>query len=69
MMDPRAEDKGKAVATRDPGTGHFYVSIAKSVARLFAFTLLAFSGISLLMWAGIILILAELLGIAEELVD
>lgn len=52
-------------ANKDPGRGHFYVSIVKSVFRIAA-------GVSLAMgsffWAGALLVIAELLGIAEEMV-
>jgi hypothetical protein len=54
------------VATKDPGKGHFYVSLAKSAIRIAA-------GISLI-WpqniilAGVFLIVAEALGVLEELV-
>lgn len=44
---------------------HLYVSIAKSVLRIAAGTVLCFG---LLVWAGALLIAAEVLGIVEELV-
>ena len=53
------------IQPRDPGRGHFYVSMVKSFVRIFA-------GIALLngslIIAGISFIAAELLGIVEELV-
>jgi hypothetical protein len=54
------------VQPRDPSRGHFYVSLVKSATRIAA-------GISLIwpqsiLLAGIFLILAEVLGIVEELV-
>lgn len=54
------------VNPKDPGRGHFYVSLFKSVTRIAA-------GISLIwaesiMLAGIFLIAAEILGILEEIV-
>ena len=45
-------------------TRHFNLSMVKSVIRIIAFSMLALTH----MWsAGILLIIAELLGIAEEL--
>ena len=53
------------IQPKDPSRGHFYVSIAKSFIRIFA-------GIALidgsLVIAGVSFIIAELLGIVEELV-
>jgi hypothetical protein len=53
------------IQPKDPSRGHFYVSIAKSFVRIFA-------GIALidgsLVIAGVSLIVAELLGIVEEIV-
>lgn len=53
------------VQPRDTSRGHFYVSIVKSFVRIFA-------GIALingsLIIAGVSFIIAELLGIVEELV-
>ena len=53
------------VQPKDTSRGHFYVSIAKSFIRIFA-------GIALidgsLVIAGVSFIIAELLGIVEELV-
>ena len=53
------------IQPKDPSRGHFYVSIVKSFVRIFA-------GIALingsLIVAGISFIVAELLGIVEELV-
>lgn len=54
------------VAPKDPSRGHFYVSLIKSAVRIAA-------GISLI-WpesiilAGVFLIVAEILGVVEELV-
>lgn len=54
-----------AVQPKDTSTGHFYVSMVKSVLRIGA-------GASLIMVgfpeAGSLLIIAEVLGIIEELV-
>ena len=51
-------------ASKDPGQFHFYVSLVKSAIRIGA-------GIALIMgrlvWAGALLIGAEVLGIVEEL--
>lgn len=54
------------IQPKDPSRGHFYVSLVKSAIRIAA-------GISLiwpqsLILAGIFLILAEILGVVEELV-
>ncbi len=54
------------IQPQDPSLGHFYVSLVKSATRIAA-------GISLiwpqsLLLAGIFLIVAEVLGIVEELV-
>ena len=53
------------IQPKDPSKGHFYVSIAKSGIRIAA-------GIRLiqgdLLGAGVLLIVAELLGIVEEVV-
>lgn len=53
------------INAKDPGKGHFYVSLVKSGFRIGA-------GISLLQGnivaAGALLIFAEVLGIVEELV-
>ena len=52
-------------AGKDPGKGHFYVSLVKSVIRIGAGGSLLFGS---LLWAGVLLIIAELLGIIEEIV-
>lgn len=54
------------IQPKDPSKGHFYVSLAKSAVRIAA-------GISLiwpqsLVLAGVFLILAEVLGVVEEVV-
>ena len=69
-MEPRGEDSGKfvaEVAAKDPGKGHFYVSMVKSGIRFLAFGMMLSVG-GAVAYAGIALILAEVLGIAEELV-
>lgn len=53
------------IQPKDPSKGHFYVSIVKSAVRIAA-------GIALIMGAfvvtGALFILAEILGIVEEVV-
>jgi hypothetical protein len=53
------------VQPKDPSKGHFYVSIVKSAVRIAAGVALCFS---MFWYAGALLILAEILGIVEELV-
>lgn len=53
------------IQPKDTSKGHFYVSLLKSILRIIAGGNLAIGN---LWWAGIFLILAELLGILEELV-
>jgi hypothetical protein len=53
------------IQPKDTSRGHFYVSMAKSVLRIFAGGLLAYG---FLVHAGGLLILAEILGIVEEMV-
>jgi hypothetical protein len=57
--------KGISPAPKDPSKGHFYVSLVKSVLRIGAGGSLLYGN---LLWAGALLIVAELLGILEELV-
>ena len=52
------------IANKDPGKFHFYVSLVKSAIRIAAGVTLIMGS---LMWAGILLIAAEVLGIVEEL--
>jgi hypothetical protein len=52
-------------AAKDPGRGHFYVSLVKSVFRIGAGIALVFGNI---ITAGVLLITAEILGIIEEIV-
>ena len=53
------------VAAKDPGKGHFWVSMAKSGIRIIGAVFLMTGG-----WliGGACFLVAELLGIAEELV-
>ena len=53
------------VQPKDPSKGHFYVSLAKSAIRIVAGGFLITGN---LLMAGICLIMAEVLGIVEELV-
>ena len=53
------------VQPKDTSKGHFYVSMVKSALRIVAGGNLVIGN---LFWAGTFLILAELLGILEELV-
>ena len=53
------------IQPKDTSKGHFYVSIVKSVIRIAAGASLI---MGLLVVCGVLLILAEILGIVEELV-
>ena len=53
------------VQPKDTSRGHFYVSLAKSSLRVIAGGNLVIGN---LFWAGTFLILAEVLGVVEELV-
>lgn len=53
------------VQPKDPSDGHFYVSIAKSAIRILAAIQLMKGE---LFFAGALLIIAEMLGVVEELV-
>jgi hypothetical protein len=53
---------------KDPGDGHFYVSIMKSLLRLGACYGLWMTGDTMLMVVGVLFGIAEILGIVEELV-
>ena len=53
------------IQPKDTSRGHFYASMAKSVLRILAGIVLAYG---FLVHAGGLLILAELLGIVEEMV-
>jgi hypothetical protein len=52
-------------SAKDPGRGHFYVSLVKSVFRIGAGIALVFGNV---ITAGVLLITAEVLGIIEEIV-
>jgi len=60
-----SDDKWLKVNSKDPGRGHFWVSMIKSVLRIAAGIGLIFGSLT---FCGIMLILAEALGILEELV-
>ena len=53
------------VAAKDPGKNHFYISMAKSAIRIIAGGLLM---AGMFVAAGSLFIVAEALGIAEEMV-
>lgn len=53
------------IANKDPGNGHFWVSMVKSVLRIAAGYFLI---TGLLPLSGLLFIIAEVLGIVEELV-
>ena len=53
------------IQPQDTSRGHFYVSLVKSALRIVAGGNLVLGN---LFWAGTFLILAEVLGIVEELV-
>jgi hypothetical protein len=53
------------IQTKDPGKGHFYVSLAKSAIRIFAGGVLMSGNFWL---AGVCIVLAEVLGVVEEIV-
>ena len=53
------------IQPKDPSRGHFYVSIIKSVTRIHAGAALI---MGMFVAAGALFILAEVLGIVEELV-
>ena len=53
------------IQPKDPSKGHFYVSIVKSAVRIAAGTALIMGS---LVVCGALIIIAEVLGIVEELV-
>ena len=69
-----SEEKGLPVVTgKDPGRGHFYASIVKSLVRFGAAALMIGWGASTggggaIALAGVLLLIAEILGIVEEIV-
>lgn len=59
------EDKNFEIQPKDPSKGHFYVSLVKSGFRILAGANLAYGNLYL---AGALFVLAEILGIVEEIV-
>ena len=59
-------------AAKDPGLGHLYVSLIKSVIRIAAGGFIIYGGWLYSLWpltvAGVLLVIAEVLGIIEEIV-
>ena len=61
------------VASKDPSKKHFYISLVKSVVRIAAGGAFVYAGYALefphapIILGGVLLIVAEILGIAEEL--
>ncbi len=53
------------IQPKDTSKGHFYVSLAKSAIRIFAGGVLMAGNIWL---AGVCIVLAEVLGVLEEIV-
>ena len=60
-----SNDQSWKVNTKDPGRGHFWVSMVTSMLRIAAGIGLIFGSLT---FCGIMLVLAEALGILEELV-
>jgi hypothetical protein len=56
--------KGIKMVNKDPGKRHFYISMVKSGVRIIAGAALV---LGLFVTAGLLLIIAEVLGVAEEL--
>jgi len=56
------------INSKDPGKGHFYVSIFKSILRIGACYGLWLTGDIMLQAVGVLFALAEVLGIVEEIV-
>ena len=65
LLQPHWEKLNMNIQPKDTSKGHFYISLIKSAFRIIA-------GISLIfghfITAGFLFILAELLGVVEELV-
>jgi hypothetical protein len=56
------------IQNRDPRMGHFRVSLVKSGVRILAGLCLCLIDNTLANMAGVLLIIAEILGIVEEMV-
>ena len=77
--DDEEEYGSMNMVMKEPGRGHFYVSLVKSVVRIAAgvrlimiptvWTVTGWEGVNLLAWCGGLLIGAEVLGILEEMVE
>ena len=55
--------------TKDIDPSHMYISFVKSAVRIVAGVLLIGSGIEFVMYAGLLLVVAEVLGVLEEIVQ
>lgn len=64
-LDKVLETKQINIQPKDTSKGHFYVSLIKSVLRIGAGIALAMSSFT---EAGVLFIIAEILGIIEEIV-
>jgi hypothetical protein len=53
---------------KDIDPSHMYISFVKSFVRIVAGVLLIASGIDWIMYAGLLLVIAEILGVLEEIV-
>ena len=62
---PRWEKLNMNIQPKDTSRGHFYISLIKSGFRIIAGVALIYGHF---ITAGLLLIIAELLGVAEELV-
>ena len=68
MAQGRPETQRKIMEPKESTSKkHFYYSMVKSGVRLVGYTLMMFSGHTIIVWAGILLAGAELLGIMEEM--
>ena len=65
MKPLTSDDQSWRVNAKDPGKGHFWVSMFKSGLRIAAGIWLILGDLTM---CGIMLILAEVLGIIEEMV-
>ena len=52
---------------KDTDPSHMYVSFCKSGLRVLAGIFLILSGMDVIMYAGLLLVVAELLGVLEEI--
>ena len=56
------------IQPKDIDPSHMYISFVKSFVRIVAGVLLIASGIDWIMYAGLLLVIAEILGVLEEIV-